>query len=81
MSTSHPWRIEAASNIPDAPCCVVDVSYHPNARLIAAAPDLLAALQEIAETHTVDRCSPQSLERTLCDLRAIARAAIAKATL
>ena len=46
-----------------------------NARLIAAAPDLLAALRIIADTPTDATRVPQEIAR----VRRIARAAIAKA--
>jgi len=47
-----------------------------NARLIAAAPDLLAALEKVANTYLPEDYREGCLERTLGD---IARAAIAKA--
>ena len=53
---------------------VAEVYEEANARLIAAAPELLEALKEIADTDPVDAAlDPQRAVR-------IARAAIAKAT-
>ena len=49
--------------------------YQANARLIAAAPDLLAALEEIA-SHDPDHCLDGGCDEVF---REIARAAIAKA--
>lgn len=50
---------------------------HANARLIAAAPDLLAALSAIASLNLVDHLGPHDMAMHAVD---IARAAIAKAT-
>ena len=50
-----------------------------NARLIAAAPDLLAALQSIAECCDEDHAARDYASRQT-EIRGIARAAIAKAT-
>jgi len=70
-----------------SPICIVsplaglDDTDIKNARLIAAAPDLLAALEDIAEG--VGRFSKDPLthaENCIEDMKAIARAAIAKAT-
>lgn len=47
---------------------------------LAPAPDPMAeVLKELASTFPVDRCSAQSLERTLSELRAKARVALAGA--
>lgn len=58
-----------------------------DARLIAAAPDMLAVLKRIAAPHSCgcvpcvgDCTSKESLEITLAEIRDIARAAIALAT-
>ncbi len=69
--TAHPWRIEAPSNVPELPCCIVDVSYRPNAHLIAAAPELLEALELILGTTCRELFAIESLEKVY--------AAIAKA--
>ena len=87
MTTKHtpgPWKVDEAEDLPLAviedtadghgiaelgernPCSVA------NARLIAAAPDLLAALEQIAAVY------PKTAEAE--KLAAIAHAAIAKAT-
>lgn len=49
-----------------------------NARLIAAAPDLLAALEQIADENFANLDSPQSMRMRLRDFRERARAAIAR---
>lgn len=47
LKGNHPWMVECPSNFPGAKGKVAEVGYLPNARLIAAAPDLLAALQAV----------------------------------
>jgi hypothetical protein len=54
---------------------------HPNAHLIAAAPDLLAALQGIAKMDHTDTCSNSLSSEYDCTCHVtVARAAVAKAT-
>lgn len=55
------------------------VETRANARLIAAAPDLLEALQSIAECCEEDQTARDYASRQT-EIRGIARAAIAKAT-
>ena len=98
--TPGPWRFEptSAGCSSDAPYWITDGSYRiadirqqsqdtrPNARLIAAAPDLLSALEEIAFDGCQDKkapdfktCTERGFDTLACDA-CIARAAIAKAT-
>jgi hypothetical protein len=44
---SHPWVVECQTNIPGHLGEVCKVGYLPNARLIAAAPDMLEALRNL----------------------------------
>lgn len=67
-------RMERSLNAKDEPCAEAEA----NARLIAAAPDLLAALQNIA--NTLGRATLDDCERHAFAAHLIARAAIAKAT-
>lgn len=63
------------------PFTVQNETAQANARLIAAAPDLLEALQEIAERGLVEGYnSADALRLRLVATQSIARAAIAKAT-
>jgi hypothetical protein len=66
--------------------CVPDADYPANARLIAAAPELLAALRvaDYALTYVLDTAGDQldaSERADLIERREQARAAIAKATI
>lgn len=95
MTTQHtpgPWRIghqdhtqtkifgahrTEASHIASTPFGTIEDA--SNARLIAAAPELLAALEAvIAESRRV--IHPDSADNRLYSIDVIARAAIAKAT-
>ena len=86
--TPGPWRAVATEIVstacPDDDCVVADVlskDYGDNARLIAAAPELLAALRLAMEWseddgYPDDHCMVGPCERAF---RQAARAAIAKA--
>jgi hypothetical protein len=43
----HPWLVECATKFPGVHGHVCVVGYRPNAYLIAAAPDMLAALRAV----------------------------------
>ena len=71
----------AASRSYIAPICSLDTDWHPdivaaNARLIAAAPDLLAALQMVNRVWSHDQTANLAPDSPV----AIVRAAITKAT-
>jgi len=57
----------------------IEAEREANARLIASAPDLLAALERISQTGVVGGCSPQALLRGYHELQDIARSALALA--
>lgn len=67
-TASHPWGVECESNIPGMPGKVCAVGYLPNARLIAAAPELLEALEgimkwwmETSSANDGEDCMPADL--------------------
>ena len=82
------WKVRASNG---RVFIVGDALYHPeneaNARLIAASPDLLAALKAIVRLHPEEKAPPAGfgtrcgscLERWPCRSSEAARAAIAKA--
>lgn len=74
--SAHPWVVECATTIPGILGAVCKVDYQPNAALIAAAPDMLAALRMVVVDMVDDGwCPPAD------DARMVAiQAAIAKAT-
>ena len=86
--TPGPWRTDAHNGFPldiedpgeymiakATPCAKAEA----NARLIAAAPDLLAALESIASMYDYEAACGDLASR-LYEATCLARAAIAKAT-
>ncbi len=47
VEASHPWVVMCESNIVGVKATICEVGYKPNAHLIAAAPALLEALENI----------------------------------
>lgn len=92
MHTPGPWKVGTlrksghTRSVTILPPVVVssfgafDADLEANARLIAAAPELLAALQAIARTSCHIEEGNQGPLRAWSECCAIARAAIAKAT-
>ena len=87
--TPGPWRVERCTcgdSICDSwdvvsPYCVGGKFAEADARLIAAAPELLKALEALADVVTPnDEPIPRALEAHFFEPIAAARAAIAKAT-
>ena len=79
-SKAHPWLVEAPSNVPGMPAPICVIGYKPNAQLIAAAPELLAALASLlARCGELDQSATHDGLQN-CQALAQARAAIAKAT-
>ena len=91
MNTQHtpgPWRVTTAKVMAEngrAICLIENRKLHEgfqessaNARIIAAAPDLLDALQRFVTA--CDAYLPEPTHQAFCGLFASARAAIAKAT-
>jgi hypothetical protein len=91
--TASPWRIEAVSDavrivvgqgrskIILARLCPTQIKEDEtwaNARLMVAAPDLFAALQDMMKRHD-ERCGCQDPGEELCPGIAVAREALAKA--
>lgn len=87
VEARHPWIVTCpVEGFPDLPGKVCEVGYQPNARLIAAAPELLAALSAITTLMgNVDhsRGGGENTARLyggmLESIREVAGAAIAKA--
>lgn len=77
LNHDEEWRASHPEEVMEHKETLAEVE--ANARLIAAAPDLLAALEVIASTPFVNGCSNQSMLRGIHEMRASARAAIAKA--
>jgi len=72
----HPWIVTCpVEGFPELPGKVCEVGYLPNARLIAAAPEMLEALKAMLPENNTDeaQCRP---DFETCEK---ARAAIAKA--
>ncbi len=88
--TPGPWIVEQVSGAIEvcneetlftvARCGIGNGVSEANARLIAAAPELLAALERTADVlEYYNENKGPTRDSALCDLFAIARAAIAKA--
>lgn len=72
------WQDGSAVRVADCPVGEVDPETYANARLIAAAPDLLAALRDLVENINDPTCSIDELRNDVSF--ADSRAAIARAT-
>jgi hypothetical protein len=85
--TKGPWIVFETPNDPDFTheisnvCCIYagNGHSHPNARLIAAAPDLLEALESIAALENTEENEWDAVEVVIPEMCKIARATIAKA--
>jgi hypothetical protein len=94
--TSGPWHVNAVLNgkivgdetakefaslqVCGSNCTVATVYHRSDARLIAAAPDLLAALQRIEDGAVMYGRENWTHAETVCEYQKIAREAIAKAS-
>ena len=85
--TPGPWRVGDAGhtvfgppNGNPSPETIANVRGRSNARLIAAAPEMLEALKSIADGIVMDQSKPYDHIDTVLAYQKLARAAIAKAT-
>lgn len=68
----HPWVVQCPTNIPEIVGTVCEVGYKPNALLIAAAPDLLAACNDALHGLRID--APERVDEIDALEAAIAKA-------
>ena len=80
QNNKHPWAVLCPTNFPKVMGVVCTVSYRPNALLIAAAPEMLEALEAFVDANRRYReVNPNGDRDPVDDAADIARAAIAKA--